>query len=206
MRIAGYMVGERWWNRAALAGLAGGVVMAVYEMIASVASGHGLWWPLNMIGGAMSYFRPLAPGVSDPNAGLPTASGSLMLPDPGMFWPGTTVGAALHLMASMVFGLGYGLLVAVLAASLVRGLARSWSFAVLAGLGWGVITWVAMGLLIGPALAPSLNYAQPGQTFIAHLIFGVVTALGFTAMTRQAHVTITFAPSEVRAEEPAARR
>jgi hypothetical protein len=206
MRIAGVSVGDRWWNRSALAGLLGGFAMAVYQMVASALTGHGLWWPFNLIGGAIPYFRPLAPDVGSQGFMVPAAGGGLGLANPGMFWPGTTVGLALHLMTSMAWGLLYGLLVALLGAAVVTGVARSWVFALLVGFGWGFVSWLVMGLIAGPYLSPSLNYASPGQYFVGHIIFGIVTALSLTALTRQPRVSITMSPVATASKDSVSRR
>ncbi|MDB5097204.1 MAG: conserved hypothetical rane spanning protein [Cyanobacteria bacterium RYN_339] len=183
MQISGFKVGEPWWNRAALAGLAGGTAMALYQMIISAAMGHGLWRPLNLIGGVIPYFRPPAPGLAAPG-----------------FWPGTTVGAALHLMMSMGWGLLYGVMVAAIAAYFAPPIARSWFFGLFVGLGWGVVSYVAMGMIVGPALDPALNWVDGYPFFVAHVVFGLVTALTFTALVRQPRVTVTFAPDAAAVE------
>jgi hypothetical protein len=178
--------------------------MALYEMLGSVAMGHSIWRPLNLIGGTIPYFRPAAPGVAS-QVPLPTASG-LALTSPDYFWPGTVVGAALHLMMAMGWGLLYGLGLAVLAAFFAPAAARSWFVALFAGLGWGVISYVAMGVLAGPALDPALSWIDAYPFFVAHVTYGLVTALTFTALVRKPRVTVTFAPEAAAVERPTATR
>jgi hypothetical protein len=206
MRIGRMSVGDRWWNRSALAGLFGGMAMALYQMLASVATGHGLWWPFNLIGGAIPYFRPLASAHGSPVTLMPAGGGGFILTNPGMFWPGTTVGLALHLMTAMAWGLLYGLLVVMLQATLVPGIARSRGFAALVGFGWGLISWIVMGLIAGPFLSPSLDYANPSQYFLGHIIYGLVTALSFTAINRRGRLSITLSPLSGSQKDTAVRR
>lgn len=206
MRIAGYQVGDAWWNRAALAGLVGGIGMALYEMIAAASAGRGVWWPMNLVGGALPFFRPAPPGISDPHVAVVLPNGGLALPSPGIFWPGTTAGIALHLLTSMVWGLLYGLGVAVLAALFINSVARSWTFGALAGIGWGLVTWIIMGLILGPYVSPSLVLAAPMAYFIGHMVFGLVTGLTFTALTRRPRVSVTFAPRAAVRDELTTRR
>jgi hypothetical protein len=92
------------------------------------------------------------------------------------------------------------------AAYFAPAIARSWFFGLFAGLGWGVITYVAMGLLAGPALDPALNWIDAYPFFVAHVTYGLVTALTFTALARQPRVFITFAPEGAAVERPTARR
>ena len=75
-------------------------------------------------------------------------------------------------------------------------MARTLTVAVLMGLGRGVAVYPLKGLLISPAVNPQAFLLSPVSYFGAHLIFGLVTALALTSLSRRPQLTVTFAPEE----------
>lgn len=162
----------------ALAGIVGGIFMGMYEMIATWAQGQGFWMPMNMIGATVPAFRPPAPDF----ALGPTLAGMMI-----------------HLATSALWGLVLGYAVAR-APELVRGVGR----AIATGLGLGLLAYFVTGLLIGPAVDPTLRAADPVHYFVGHLVYGVAAtlALRLLARSRGREPSVIFAPEEA----PALRR
>jgi hypothetical protein len=158
-----------YWTIAAVSGVVAGIAMLVYAGLAERWFGAGLWLPVDVL------VRPtvVVPGY----AGLAT-------------W----VGVAVHLLTAAVWGLGYGAFLALLSTYGPARMDRSWTVAALLGLGWGVVAYLMMGLAIAPALNPKAFLLHPATFFVAHLVFGLVTALGLTSAARRARPTVTFAP------------
>lgn len=166
----------RWWAKAAFAGLVGGGVFALYTMIATWNTNDGFWWPINLVGATLPAYRPpmyeFAAGPS-------------------------LTGMALHLLNTVVWGLLYG----AIAASLFPKEARSWLGATMLGLGWGIVVYTISGALIGPRLDPFLIWVPQNLFFVGHLIYGVVTALVFCALTRNKAIHVVFLREDITVEE-----
>lgn len=161
---------DRWWRRCAWAGVMGGVAMGLYLMVTTWANGRGFWLPMNLIGAVAPGLRP------------PVSHFALGL---------SSVGTALHLLTSCLWGLIYG---AALVALRPR-IARNWAGASLLGLGWGVAAWALMGKLAGPLVDPFIAAVPPAHFFVGHLIYGLVTALSLRAIYRNEDlVTVAIAP------------
>lgn len=164
-----------YWRDSAVAGAIGGAVMLLYVGLSEGWMGLGLWTPLDVLAGVLP--------------GMPVAV-------PGYDAVATAVGIALHLMAAAAWGLAYGGFLALLSAYGPPRMARSWTVATLMGLGWGVAVYLFMGLIIGPAINPRAFVLEPVTYFVAHLIFGLVTGLALTSLSRRPRVAVTFAPEE----------
>lgn len=166
----------RWWAKSAFAGLVGGGVFALYTMIATWNTNDGFWWPLNLVGATVPAYRPpmyeFAAGPS-------------------------LTGGALHLLSCLIWGLLYG----AVAAALFPRTARNWVGATLLGLGWGVLVYAVSGAILGPLLNPFLVWVPQNLFLYGHLIFGVVTALLFCALTRSRAIHVAFLREEVTVEE-----
>ena len=78
-----------------LGGLVGGVVMAVPAVLWAAASGHGFWYPVNLLAGMV------LPGLGDRRG---CAVGAVSMPT-GWSWP-----AAMHAVLSTGFGVLFALL------------------------------------------------------------------------------------------------
>jgi hypothetical protein len=81
-----------------IGGLAGGLAMAVLALLHGVLSGHGIWYPINLL--SAGFF----PGA------VAQSTGEL-----SHFHAGATlIGAAIHLFASIIVGLLYGAMLPIL--------------------------------------------------------------------------------------------
>jgi hypothetical protein len=173
-------ISHRWWGKPLLAGLAGGVVYAVFASLVHWALGYGPFWFLNCIGATFSAFRP------------PTGS---------FAWGPTLVGSALHLASAAVFGLIYGLLVIELTPSRLQHLAWAGLF----GASWGVLVWLGYGLFLGPLIDPYVLQLNPETYFLGHVLFGLTTAETLAVLTHKAEIAVTFAPAHHEARHKAER-
>lgn len=169
-----------FWAKAAVAGMFGGVAMAMYEMATAVMDGMSVWAPMNMIAATMPAFRPPAPGF-DPASAL--------------------TGMGLHMVTSAFWALAFAALVLMLAPRILSSVGQG----ALAGVGYGVAVWLVMGLGIGPLLDPALAMANPIHMFVGHLVYGGVLGAVLVAWTGRRDLAVTFAP-ETRVEEPTLRR
>jgi hypothetical protein len=102
-------------RRGALAGMAGGAVMAMWSMIALWLAGTGFWSPVNLIANTLWRGAP---------AGAAFSGGALVL------------GLIVHMMMSM--GLGMALVVGLRA---VRPLAASPARLAITGMAFGFVVW-----------------------------------------------------------------
>lgn len=127
--------------------------MALYEMVAVGIAGHGILHPIRLI----------AESVND--ARMPFAIGGALR---------IGIGFVLHIVTSGFWGHKYGRV-----ADFVSARVRSVVGTVGMGLGWGLVVWLLMGLIVGPTLDPALRDAQPVHYFVGHVAYGVKTALAF---------------------------
>ena len=168
----------RWWGMSALAGLIGGAVMALYEMIYFLSTYGVFWLPMNMVGAIFPGYRPPGPVFS--------AGPSL-------------TGICLHLLVAAAFGLAYG---AVVGAFFPLS-SRSWRGSLVLGLVWGTLVWGVMALALSPLLPTYYAVEAPPTLYIANLLYGLTTAFFLYALERRERVIVTFFPETVREEEPA---
>ncbi len=126
-----------------VAGLIAGVVMGVVSMLHAAATGLGFFLPLRLIA-ATAY------GVDAEIGGANVI----------------TAGLALHLIASMIFGLIFGVLVG---RRMHAGVAFVW------GLIYGIVVWALMTFIGLPSIDPTMRARvamMPISWFINHLVFG----------------------------------
>lgn len=92
---------------------------------------------------------------------------------------GAGAGWVVHLAISVLFGLGYGLV--------LGPLSRSWGHAAALGLLYGVVWWVLGALLIMPAWMDMAVF-QVGeaqlQSLAGHLVYGLALGLVFHALAQ----------------------
>jgi uncharacterized membrane protein YagU involved in acid resistance len=133
-------------------GLLGGLLMPVPALIWGLWSGHGIWYPVNLLAGLV------LPGVGRMTVGeLEQFRLPLLL-----------LGLVIHLVSSVTFGLIYGVLMPTLP-SLPRPLA--WGGLAMPML-WTALTYPLMGL-VNPLLSQGVDWSW----FIAsQFLFGVVAA------------------------------
>jgi hypothetical protein len=133
-------------------GIVGGAVMPVPALLWGLLSGHGPWYPVNLLAGMV------LPGVDTMNVPeLEQLHASLLL-----------VGLVIHVVMSVVLGLLYGVLLPTLP-SVPRPIA--WG-GLLAPLLWSGISYAAMGV-VNPVLQRGVSWPW----FLAsQFVFGIVAA------------------------------
>ena len=170
-RLAGY---------GALAGLAGGIGMALWRMIDSAATSNGFWTPLNLCmasfvwrgqAAMIEHDMMMHPGMS---MNMPVAAGHL------------AVGMILHLAFSIVVGIVFiTVLFGLRRAGL--GVLRSAPVYVAASVAGAALLYVVMMYLVLPWANPLMCHMTPrGPFFIGHLIYGLVFGLVAYPLTRRA--------------------
>jgi hypothetical protein len=130
-------------------GLVGCVVMPVPAVLWSLLSGHGFWYPVNLLAGMV------LPGVGNMDAAeLQQLHGTLLL-----------VGVVIHVTISVVFGLIYGVLLPTLP-SVPRPIA--WG-GLLMPIAWTGASYLAMNV-VNPALPGKVSWPW---FFVSQFIFGI---------------------------------
>jgi len=143
------------------AGSVGGMVMAMWSMIALAATGDGFWTPVNLIAHTFYDQAPLN-GRFDGTAAL--------------------VGIAAHMMISMMLGV----VIALLAGKLAHGTAATLMVAV----GASIAAWVG-GILIWDAVdATAFDAFTPWVLFTGHLMFGMAAGGVIAALDRNTATTV----------------
>ena len=133
-------------------GVLGGILMTVPALAYGVLSGHGIWFPINLLAGIV------LPGVDKMSvAELEQFRASLLL-----------VGIVIHAAFSVVFGLSYGVLLPTLPA--VR--APLWG-GLLLPLLWTGASYGLMGVA-NPALQMRVDWFW---FIVSQFVFGMVTAV-----------------------------
>lgn len=151
-------------KRGALAGMAGGIVMAMWSMLALWASGTGFWSPLNLIAHTLWRGAPLDQTFS---------AGALVL------------GLVVHMMMSMMLGVAIAIIltqVSILAQ--VSALRRTLAVRLVTGMGIGLMVWAVMQYGVWPVVdAQAAPEFTPWIFALGHLMFGLATAFALTHNT-----------------------
>jgi hypothetical protein len=164
----------------ALAGLVGGIGMALWQMIDSAATSNGFWTPLNLCMASFVWRGQAAmiekdmmmhPGMS---MNMPVAAGHL------------AVGMLLHLAFSVAVGIVFiTILFAVGRARL--GVLRTAPGFVAASVAGAALLYVVMMYLVLPWANPLMCHMTPrGPFFIGHLIYGLIFGLVAYPLARRA--------------------
>ena len=133
-------------------GIVGGLVMPLPALIYSLMSGHGLWYPVNLLAGM------LVPGVGD-----------MDVKDLEGFHLGLLVsGLVIHVMTALILGLIYGVLLPTLPD--MPGEA-TWG-GLLVPLFWSGLSFAAMSI-INPAVRNGVSWPF---FMMSQFVFGVATA------------------------------
>lgn len=133
-------------------GIVGGIVMPLPALIYSLSTGHGLWYPLNLLAGM------LLPGVGD-----------MTVAELEQFHTGLFVsGLVIHIAMALVLGLIYGVLLPTLPA--IPGEA-AWG-GLLMPLLWSGLSYLAMGA-VNPAIRNGVSWPF---FMLSQFTFGVVAA------------------------------
>jgi hypothetical protein len=136
-------------------GIVGGIVMPLPAMLYGLASGHGIWLPINLLAGMV------LPNVGD----MPTAQLEQF------HLPLFVTGLIIHVVTSLIIGLLYGVLLPTLP-DLPKPIA------------WGALLmpllWTAMSYFAWGAANPSLRARVDWLSFVlSQLVFGIVAAVVF---------------------------
>jgi hypothetical protein len=142
-------------------GLVGGLIMPVPAMIYGILSGHGIWWPVNLLAGMA------VPGVGN----LSTAEMEQFRP------PLVALGIAIHIVVSLILGLVYGVLMPMLP-RIPKPLA--WG-ALLMPLLWTAVNFVALGI-VNPLVRARIEWPW---FILSQFVFGVVAALVFMSFEKR---------------------
>ena len=136
----------------AIAGLAGGVAMAVVAALLSASMGQDIWHESKRI--AAIVYGPAA------------------LAQPGFDLGPVLVGTLIHLIVAALLGAIFGIVTR-------RWLHLTSDFGtpVMAGLVYGLLIWAAAYFVVLPLLNPALLEVYPPAFIIQHLAYGVVLGL-----------------------------
>src|SRR5436190_8427944 len=178
--VSGHLIGV-----GAIGGLAGGLGMAMWQMIYSASRGDGFWTPLNVCMASFVYRADARMMVGD------------MMMHPGMSMnepvqaSHLVVGAALHFAFSAVVGIAFALVLWELSRAGLGRLLSTYQGYVAASVAGGVILYLVMWYLVLPwANAPFKDLALRGPFFVAHIVYGLVFGLvAFPFLARRERTT-----------------
>jgi hypothetical protein len=136
-------------------GLVGGLVMPLPAIAYGLLSGHGMWWPVNLLAGVA------LPGVGE------MSSAELEQFQPTLL----ATGVVIHIVTSLIMGLMYGVLMPTLP-SLPKPLA--WG-ALLMPLLWSAVSFIALGRM-NPGVREHIEWPW---FVLSQFVFGVAAALVF---------------------------
>jgi hypothetical protein len=145
-------------------GIVGGLVMPVPALAYGVFSGHGIWYPINLLAGMV------LPGVGEMSVTELEQQNTLLL----------IVATLIHITVSLTVGLIYGVLMPTLP-RLPRAVA--WG-AVLMPLAWTAACFIGLGYL-NPPVRGLLEWPW---FVVSQFIFGVVAAIVFMAFERHGKI------------------
>lgn len=150
---AGIQRESTWLAPSIVAGVAAGIVMAMFAMVVAALTDHGLWAPPRAI-------TALVFGTQ--NAGIGFATGPVV------------AGMMVHMMLSGMFGVGYALVIGFTTSRLALGVQALIGMMLGVAL-WAVNTYVLAGFLNGREVFTS---AMPVWAWFAgHVMFGVALGL-----------------------------
>jgi hypothetical protein len=169
----------------ALGGIAGGLGMAMWQMLYSAGRGDGFWTPLNVCMASFVYRGDARMMVDD------------MMMHPGMSMNEPVQashlagGAGLHFAFSAVLGVAFALVLWELARTGLAAILSNYAGYVAASVAGGIIVYLVMWYLVLPwANAPFNDLALRGPFFVAHIVYGLVFGLAaFPLLHRAARTT-----------------
>lgn len=145
-------------------GLVGGLVMPLPAVAYGYFSGHGIWWPANLLAGLV------LSGVDAMNiADLERFDTTLLV-----------TGIAIHVVVSLIMGLMYGVLMPTLP-RIPKPL--TWG-ALLMPLLWTAVSFVALGR-VNPGVRAGIEWPW---FVLSQFVFGVVAALVYMRFERRSRV------------------
>jgi hypothetical protein len=145
----------------AVAGLAGGLAMALVAALISLVQGQDIWLEAKEI--AAIVYGPMA--IALPGAAL----GPIV------------VGTLIHLLVSAALGALFGIVT-----RRILHLTSDFGMPLLAGLIYGILVWLVMYFLILPLIDSLLRDSTYAPVFIIqHIVYGAVTGLVYTWLRPQ---------------------
>jgi hypothetical protein len=145
-------------------GIVGGIVMLAPALAYGYFSGHGIWWPANLLAGIA------LPGV-----------GRMSVAELEQYHPTLLIAAAaIHIVVSLIIGLMYGVLMPTLP-DLPKPIA--WG-ALLMPLLWTAASFVALGR-VNPGVREGIEWPW---FVLSQFIFGIVAAIVFIGMKRRSAI------------------
>jgi hypothetical protein len=152
--------------RGVVGGVAGGVLMAIWSMIAMWLTGAGFWTPLNLIAHTVFASVPL---------------------DATFSFPALVIGLLVHFAMASVLGVVFAALMTP-AAGRMPTIATS----VLSGIAYGIFVWLVMQFFVwSVADAIAASAFTPWIFGVGHLIYGLTVGLAVGRVRR----TVGPAPS-----------
>jgi hypothetical protein len=136
----------------AIAGLGGGVAMAIIAAILSVSIGHDMWYQPKVISSLVL--------------------GQQVLVDQGFAVGPVLVGTLIHLVVSTILGAIFGILT-----GRVLHLPSDFGVPLVAGLVYGLMIWLVAYFVVVPGIAPRLLEVYPPTFIIQNVVYGIVTGL-----------------------------
>jgi hypothetical protein len=146
-------------------GFVGGLVMPLPAMVYGQMSGHGIWFPINLLAGTV------LPGIDN------LSVGDMEAYRPTLF----VLGAGIHVTVSLILGLIYGVLMPTLP-RIPKPLA--WG-ALLMPLLWTAVSFVLLGIF-NPAVRGRIEWPW---FIVSQFIFGLVAAIVFMRNERRNPIT-----------------
>ena len=161
----------RVWLVGGVGGFIGGIVMGMFMMIQSAATGMGFWTPLEVCMASFVY------------RGEAHMMEQMMMMHPGMSMAEPlnavhlAVGGVLHLAFSVFVGAVFAAILFLLARAGLS-IVRSFAGYVAASIAGAALLYLVMMYLVLPWANPLMCHQTPrGPFFIAHLIYGLVFGL-----------------------------
>lgn len=136
-------------------GIVGGLVMPLPALAYGYFSGHGIWWPVNLLAGMVLPYVD-AMNITELERFQPTL---------------LVVGIAIHVVVSLIMGLMYGVLMPTLP-NIRKPLA--WG-ALLMPLLWTAVSFVALGRM-NPGIREGIEWPW---FVLSQFIFGIIAAIVF---------------------------
>jgi len=136
----------------AVAGLGGGIAMAVVAAIISQGMGGDIWLESKQIAAAVY--------------------GTVATEQPGFVFGPVVVGTILHLIVSMFLGAIFGIM-----SRRVLRLTTEFGVPLFTGLVYGMLIWMVAYFLILPIIDPVLMETYAPTYLVQHIVYGLVTGL-----------------------------
>jgi len=136
----------------AIAGVGGGIAMAVVAAIISQGMGGDIWLESKQI--AAVVYGPLA------------------IAEPGFVFGPVVVGTLLHLIVSAVLGALFGIM-----SRRVLQLTSEFGMPLLTGLVYGMVIWMLAYFVVLPAIDSTLMQTYAPVYLVQHIVYGLVTGL-----------------------------